>query len=145
MPGNDGKRTLVERIRAYHEADKPRDGSGGTLAVVKMAELGEGVACVHDSLGEIDLFFDTDDWQLVDVAKGRYRLFLGSAQEGITQYGKMRERYGMVCVVQDRWNPTSFQCRTSFSQALEAARALLRPRNPDCHLYDTPRVMDMLH
>ena len=144
MPEDTRKQTLVERIWTYHEVDKPRDGEGGTLSVVKIAELGEGVACAQDSLGEFDIFFDTDDWELANVPKGRYGIMLKSAQEGITRYGKMREDWGMVCVVQDRWNPASYLGGSAFFQALEAMHALLRPINPSCYLYDTPKLIGLI-
>jgi len=129
----------------HHEADKPRDGKGGTISVREIAELGEGVVCVHDSLGEFDIFFDVDSWDVADSAEGIYCIMLNSVREGIARYGKMKDNYRMVCIVQDRWDPTSYQTRSSFFRAHEASRVLLKPKNQGAQLYDAPVVGDSLN
>lgn len=132
------EQTLVERIFTHHEVDKPGDGEGGIIYVRKIAELGKGIACVLDSLGEFDIFFDVNSWELADATKGIYGTMLEYAREGIVQYEKMREDYGMLCVVQDRWDPASYQGRSSFSKAHQAASKLLKPKNSETQLYDQP-------
>lgn len=139
------KKTLVERVLIYHSVDKPGDGNDGTLSVRDMAELGEGVVCVYDSLGEFDIFFDVDSWGVADSAEGRYSIMLESVKEGIIKYEKMRRNYRMVCVVQDQWDPASYLGRSSFSQAHEASKVLLKSKNPDARLYDAPRVRSSLN
>lgn len=140
MSENKQKQKLVERVLVHHKIDKPRDGIGGTISVLEIAELGEGVACVYDSLREFDIFFDVGDWDLADSGQGRYGIMLNAAREGILQYWEMRADYGMVCLVQDRWDPASYQGRSSFLKAHEAAKVLLTPKNQNVHLYNTPRV-----
>ena len=128
-------KTLVERILEHHHVDKPRDGHGGRLSVVQIVEFAEGVACVQDSLGEYDLFFDTNQWELTEVAGGIYRSFLETAKQGVALYEKMRKKYGMVCIVEDRWNPWFARRRNSFISAYEAAQALLKPKDASSSWY----------
>ena len=142
MATTNNKIPLLERILTHHSKDKPRNGSGGTLEVVAAAELGQGVVCVYDSDGEFDIFFDVNEWELANEAQGIYgRLMLDAAKKGIKQYKKMKKDYGMVCIVQDRWNPASYQGKSNFSQAHEAAQALLFTKQPQAQLYSDPIVV----
>ena len=142
MSNVDKERSLIERILDHHVKDTPSNRNGGRLEVVQIAELGRGVACVYDSDGEFDLFFEVSKWEIVNEARGIYgRLMLEAAKEGIVQYKKLEDDYGMVCIIQDRWDPASYMGKSSFVKAHEAARCLLSPKEPQAQLYDKPKVL----
>lgn len=50
--------TLIQRIKDYHEQEKPGDGHGNLLTILEMEEVLPGIVAARDSLGEMDLFVD---------------------------------------------------------------------------------------
>lgn len=91
-------------------------------------------------LYEFDIFFDTDYWQVTDkCSHDFYRIMLDYVKEAIKVCDEMNQRYGMVCVVQDRWNPASVQRRSSFLEAHEAVQVLLKPKRSDAKFYAIPK------
>ena len=119
--------SLEARVRRYHDEEKPGDGQGGTLAIRELREVLPGVVAVRDNTGEIDIFVDTALNSPRSDPPGPYDLFAGRVGEAWKDYADMDQKYGMVCVVEDRWHPFFARRRASFEAAKEAAMAFLKP------------------
>ena len=58
-----------KRVKEYYNEEKMSDGRGGILQLRGVAELALGVVSVLDSLGEVDILYDLQSWEVCDCAQ----------------------------------------------------------------------------
>lgn len=115
--------SLRERILKHHKNDVPTSASGHPLIIQQMEELVPGVIGVIDNTDELDLFVDTTILRIVSYAVRPYSAFLPNVSEAQKIYSQMSEKYQMICVVEDRWNPYFRRHKATFEEAKEASEA----------------------
>lgn len=119
--------TLEDRVRRYHAEEKPGDGKGGDLRIELTQVVRPGVVAGRDNLGEIDIFVDTSLLAPNPEPRQPYTDFAATVKKAWSDYDDMRQKYGMICVVEDRWHPFFARQTASFRAAEVAADALFIP------------------
>jgi hypothetical protein len=133
---------LSARVRNYYESQELGDGRGGRLTAKTIAELSDTVVAVQDSLGDFDIFFDVNCWEVVDSAESPYRLFVVGVKENADKNASLGEKYQMTVIAESVWNPLYGRSRASFIAARDAAKAYLKPINDnEENMYSLPKII----
>lgn len=118
------------RVGTYYRENELPDGRGRRLQAIRLAELGQGVASVLDSLNEVDIFFDLERWKVAKSAPRPYSLFLeGVRENALKNAAFLRAKYGMTVIAESAWHPYYGRRHASFAASFEAAKAYLIQNN----------------
>lgn len=118
---------LSRRVRQYYQEAQISAGCGERVQLKGVAELAPGVVSVLDSLGEVDILYDLQSWEVAAHAESPYDLFLEGIREDARQ--NVYEEFGLTAIAEGSWHPFYMRQRASHDIALEAAKVYLKPRD----------------
>ena len=109
------KKQYLERLSSYLKYSGPGPDGHTPFEVLGTLRLGVSLTVVYDSLGEYDIFFDTDDWEpaMPEIW-------------GNSHYPQTLEPYGLG-VLMGYWQATNPV--RSFEMAEAFAKRFLKPKH----------------